>query len=76
MEPETVPEKASIQMTAELPDGSVEPLVWLQDYKMKFAHPFLLRTPLELPAGTVIRGVPAEAKILLLAMPRQGGRKK
>jgi len=61
--PISVPEKASFQVTAELPDGSVEPLVWLQDYKAKFAHSFLRRTPLELPAGTVIRGVPQEAKV-------------
>jgi hypothetical protein len=68
--PEVVPERANIQITAELPDGEVEPLVWLQDYKTKYAHPFLLRTPIELPAGTVIRGVPAGASIALLATPK------
>ena len=61
--PLNVPEKASFQVTAELPDGSVEPLVWFQNYKSQFAHPFLLRAPLTLPVGTVIRGVPPEAKI-------------
>ena len=61
--PVSVPEKASFQVTAELPDGSVEPLVWFQYYKPQFAHPFLLRAPLALPAGTMIRGVPEEAKI-------------
>jgi len=60
-----VPDKASLQITAELPDGSVEPLVWLEDYKPKFAHPFLLRTPLELPAGTVIRGVLPGSRVAL-----------
>jgi hypothetical protein len=65
--PENVPEKSSIQITAELPDGSVEPLIWLQDYKAKYAHPFLLRTPIDLPAGTVIRGVPTGVSIALLA---------
>jgi hypothetical protein len=68
--PEAVPEKASIQITAELPDGEVEPLVWLQDYKAKYAHPFLLRMPIALPAGTVIHGVPAGAAIALLAAPK------
>jgi len=63
--PLEVPDKASLQITAELPDGSVEPLVWLEDYKPKFAHPFLLRTPLELPAGTVIRGVLPGSRIAL-----------
>ncbi|MBV9505740.1 MAG: cytochrome c [Acidobacteriia bacterium] len=65
--PVAVPDKASFQVIAELPDGSVEPLVWIQNYKTKFAHPFLCRTPLELPVGTVIRGVPADAQIGLTA---------
>lgn len=64
--PESVPDKVSIKVTAELPDGTVEPLLWLQDYKAKYGHPFLLRTPLDLPAGTFIRGVPEGASVLLL----------
>jgi hypothetical protein len=68
--PEAVPEKASIQITAELPDGTIEPLVWLQDYKTKYAHPFLLRGPIQLPAGTVIHGVPTGASVALLAAPK------
>src|SRR5207244_958778 len=39
--PIAMPEKGSFKIFAELPDGSVEPLVWLQDYKMKSGHPFL-----------------------------------
>jgi hypothetical protein len=61
-----VPDNLSVQMTAELPDGSLEPLLWLHDYKKEFGHVFLLRTPLELPAGTVIRGVPPGASVGLL----------
>jgi hypothetical protein len=64
--PQTVPEKSILKIIAEFPDGSVEPLLWLEDYKAQYGHLFLLRTPLELPAGTVIRGVPAEAKVALL----------
>ena len=64
--PKTVHDGASFQVTAELPDGSVEPLLWLQNYKKPFEHPFLLRRPLELPAGTVVRGVPGDASIALL----------
>ena len=56
----------SFQIIAEFPDGRVEPLVWLDDYKEKYAHPFLFRTPLELPVGTVISGIPPGATILLL----------
>jgi hypothetical protein len=64
--PVTVPEKVSFQVTAELPDGSVEPLVWIENYSPKYAHSFRLRMPLELPAGTFIRGIPANTKITLL----------
>jgi hypothetical protein len=64
--PGRVPDRASFQVTAELPDGSIEPLLWLRNYKKAYEHPFLLRRPLELPAGTVIRGVPGDATVALL----------
>jgi len=32
-----------------------------------YAHPFLFRQPLRLPPGTVIRGVPPDTVIVLLA---------
>src|SRR6266567_1657502 len=64
--PRSVPDGASYQITAELPDGSIEPLLWLENFKKQFDHPFLLRTPLRLPAGTVVHGVGPEAGIALL----------
>lgn len=64
--PRKVPEKASFQITATLPDGSVQPLLWIENYKTAFGHPFLLREPLDLPPGSVIHGIPAEASIALL----------
>jgi hypothetical protein len=64
--PKAVPDGTSFQMIAELPDGSTEPLLWLRDYKKQFDHPYLLRRPLELPAGTVIRGVPSDASVTLM----------
>jgi hypothetical protein len=64
--PEKIPEKGSFQITAQLPDGTIEPLLWLQDYKTQFGHPFLFQTPVNLPARTVIRGIPPGAKIALL----------
>jgi hypothetical protein len=66
--PQKVADGATFQMTAELPEGSVEPLLWLDNYKKAFEHPFLLRRPLELPAGTWIRGVPADSSVALLAV--------
>jgi hypothetical protein len=67
--PKSVQAPASSQrITAELPDGSIEPLLWLQDYDMRFNHPFLLRRPMYLPAGSRIHGVSAESTLLLLTV--------
>jgi len=63
-----LPERATdgTRIVATLPDGRVEPLLWLYGYSEKFRHPFLLRKPLTLPAGTIIRGVTPPASVLLL----------
>jgi len=68
--PMAVPPKISMKIVAELPDGSIEPLLWLENYRQEFAHPFLLRKPITLPARTVIRGVTTGASIRLLPPAR------
>jgi mono/diheme cytochrome c family protein len=65
--PEKIASDQSIKITAVLPDGRVEPLLWLHHYDDRYTHPFLFRKPQRLPAGTVIRGVPADMKVALLA---------
>ena len=65
MRPEAVGNE-SVRITAELPDGSVEPLLWLYRYQVDLPHPFLLETPLELPRGTRILGVPEGTSVILL----------
>jgi hypothetical protein len=67
--PQSIPQRRSLQIVAALPDGRVEPLVWLYEYRNAYRHPFLFRRPLPLPAGTVIRGLPAAASIRLLSVP-------
>lgn len=51
---------ASVMATAELPDGSVEPLLWIRRFDPRAPRVFVLEQPLTLPARTVIRldGVP------------------
>lgn len=63
--PERVPENGSVRVTAQRPDGHIEPLVWLHHYNGRPPHPFLFRRPLSLPAGTVIR-LPDETVIGLI----------
>ena len=65
--PEQVQPGQSFQVVAVLPEGHVEPLLWLHGYDPRYAHPFLLRTRLPLPAGTVIKGVPRDAVLVLLS---------
>jgi len=63
--PTIAPPNKSLRITAELPDGSIVPLVWLYGYKTQFAHEFLFRNPVSLPSGTVIQGVSAGASVSL-----------
>jgi mono/diheme cytochrome c family protein len=66
LQPERVTPGHSIRITAVRPDASIEPLVWLHGYDNRYSHPFLLRRPLRLPAGSVIQGVPADAVVALI----------
>jgi hypothetical protein len=65
--PERAPEGHSFQIVAILPDGSIEPLLWLYEYNQSHQHAFLFRKPIDLPMGTVIGGVPPSATVILLA---------
>lgn len=60
------PNHVSAKLTLEYPDGKIEPLVWFYEYTAQLNHPFLLKSPLDLPAGTVIRGLPSGASLTLL----------
>jgi hypothetical protein len=69
-----LPERAvdGTKILAVRPDGTVEPLLWLYGYSEKYQHPFLLRKPVALPAGTIIRGVKPPASVLLLPAGSSG----
>ena len=70
--PQSISGGASFRVTAELPDGSIEPLLWVYQYEPRFPHSFLLRTPLKLPRGSTIHGVP-EGSALQLFEPTASG---
>jgi hypothetical protein len=67
--PETIASD-SLRIVAQLPDGRVEPLVWLHGYDPRYAHPFVLRRPIELPRGTRVEGVPVDAVLALIPLAR------
>src|SRR4029079_15975770 len=66
IQPERVAANVSFQVTAELPDGSIQPLLWLQPFKPAYNHALWVRNHLTLPRGTLIRGVEPGSTIDLL----------
>lgn len=47
--------ESSLMATAELPDGSIEPLLWIRRFDPRAPRVFVLEQPLTLPVGAVIR---------------------
>jgi hypothetical protein len=56
----------SPQIVAEIPDGQIEPLLWVHEYRDDQRHPFLFRKPVDLPPGTVIRSSSPDARVVLI----------
>jgi hypothetical protein len=52
--PRDVPNGASMEVTACKPDGSVEHLIWLRNYREEWTRTYWFRDPLPLPEGTHI----------------------
>jgi hypothetical protein len=67
LRPKNLKQGASIKVIAGGPEGSVEPLLWVYNYKPEFDRTYYLRTPLALPVGARIETFPADAGIALFA---------
>src|SRR5262249_4680034 len=72
--PQRVPKGTSLQVVATLPNGLVEPLVWLYEFDDATRHPFRFRRPIMLPAGTVVHGVRPPTRLRLLESVRKSSR--
>jgi hypothetical protein len=70
--PRDVRANSSFQVTIEMPDGAIEPLLWLYQYRPGFEHPFLLREAIRMPRGAIIHCVPAGSSLLLLEATATG----
>ncbi len=66
----TLIEGTSVQVIAEKPDGSIEPLLWVYKYQPQFDHPYYFRSALQFPAGTRIECFPPSAGPLSLLVGR------
>ena len=73
IQPQKVPDTGSVIVTATRPDGSVEPLLWLYNYKPQFAQAYWYKSELRLEAATRIEvNPPAAATVALLTKaPRE-----
>jgi hypothetical protein len=59
-------EGASVKAVAQLPDGIIEQLIWIYDFKPKFDQTYYFAKPLKFPAGTKIETFPTGPSIALL----------
>ena len=63
--PKDLKQGASVKVFANRPEGSIDPLLWVYNYKPEFDRTYYLRTPLTLPAGAKIETYPPTAAIVL-----------
>ncbi len=63
---------ASVQITAVRPDGTVEPLLWVEEFNPAYNQPYYFATPIRLPAGSRIQVTPeSAAAVTLFRAPRR-----
>ena len=59
--PKNLKPGASVQIVAIRPDSSVEPLLWIYQYKPEFHRTYYYASPISLPVGTKIEMSPSAA---------------
>jgi hypothetical protein len=62
----TLAEGASIKAIAQLPDGVIEQLIWIYNYRPKYDQIYYFKKPLNFPPGTKIETYPAGGSLALL----------
>ncbi len=67
VEADAIPPGGAVQVTARRPDGTVEPLLWVQAFQPGFNQPYWFKSPMKFPRGTVIETSPPGATASLLA---------
>lgn len=71
--PGKLEEGASLKAAVQLPDGRVEPLLWLHGYRSRWKQTYALESPLRLPAGTNVLIEPPQAELLLYGVRKEAG---
>ncbi len=65
-----IPKGGAIQVIATKPDGTIEPILWVQAFNPSYNQPYWFKNALKFPPGTVIQTVPASTKVSLLSASR------
>jgi hypothetical protein len=73
LRPENLPDKGQMEVAAHYPDGGVEQLIWIRDYRAKWRRTYVFRNPIRLPKGTriLVHSEPALASAVI-AIERPG----
>ena len=66
----TMAEGATVQAVVQKPDGSIEPLIWIYDYKPKYDRAYYFEKPVTLPAGSKIDVYPVNGGTLALLLKK------
>jgi len=67
VQPTGLADGASLQAIARLPNGTVEPLLWVYPYRERWQRVYRYRQPLLLPAGTRVEVMPERAGAIVLS---------
>lgn len=79
---EMSPGGTSIEVRARRPDGVFVPLVWIKNFRQDWQTPFVLNTPVALPAGSILQATsyfepssstPPHATVHLVGYPPAAG---
>jgi hypothetical protein len=61
-----VPASGGLQVTAQRPDGAIEPLLWIEKFNPDYSQTYYFRDPVRFPAGTRIEITPREGSVALV----------
>jgi hypothetical protein len=70
IKPQHVPNGGSMEVTAYRPDGGVQHLIWLRNYRPEWNRTYYFREPVRLPKGTRVAVSPATAVISIAKLAR------
>jgi len=66
IEAKQAPPPGALQVIAQRPDGSVEPLIWVEQFNPRYTGTYYFQNVLTFPAGTKIQIMPPKGEVTLV----------